>query len=114
MIPDSPWWVTLLVAVPILVLGAGRLTRVIYFDAFPPTAWLRSKWDLLTEKSDWNLLMHCPWCLSHWVIAGGLAWFALGFAWPILWPIWYVFFGWFALSYLTAMIIVRDEPADDE
>ena len=111
---DLPWWALALVAIPVAVLGSGRLTRAIYYDAFPPSAWLRSKWDLLTEKSDWNLLMHCPWCLTHWVVLGCLAWFAVG--WFVAWIglAWWIFYGWFALSYVASMIIVRDDPEDSD
>jgi len=114
VIPDSPWWLTLVIAVPTLVLGAGRITRAIYHDDFPPSIWFRVKWDLLTENSSWNLLFHCPWCLSFWVTGGLIGWFALGFLAPWIWWTWWIVVGWFALAYLVPMIIVRDEPDTED
>lgn len=109
-----PIWVVLILAVAVTVLGAGRVTRVIYHDAFPPSIWFRLQWDKLTANSSWNLLFHCPWCLSHWVVAVAIVWFLVGI--PVAWLgfAWWLFWGWFAISYLTAMVIVRDEPADSE
>jgi hypothetical protein len=104
----------LLAAVVVGVLGVGRLSRAIYYDAFPPSIWLRTKWDLLTEESSWNLLLHCPWCLTHWIAAGSLAVFVVGIWVPWVAVVWWVWHVWFAISYLASMVIVRDEPAEEE
>jgi hypothetical protein len=112
VIPEAPWWVTVILAVPTLILGTGRLSRAIYHDAFPPSIWFRIQWDKLTEGSDWNLLMHCPWCITHWLVLGSMGAFALGFIWPWVWVVWWLWHTWFALSYLTSMVIVRDEPEE--
>lgn len=111
---DFQWndWLGLLLAIPVAALGVGRLSRAIYYDAFPPSAWFRAKWDLLTEKSDWNLLMHCPWCITHWIAAFCIGWFFLGWVWFPVAVAWWIFFGWFAISYIASMIIVRDEPEE--
>jgi hypothetical protein len=101
-------------------LATGRMARAIYHDAFPPSAWLRSKWDLLTTDADgepgsWNLLLHCPWCITHWIAGFTLLWYLLTPALPPFFlAAWWVWHGWWALSYVASMIIVRDEPAGDE
>lgn len=114
MIPDAPWWLTAIFALPIGILGAARLARAIYFDAFPPSVAFRIGWDKLTEGSSWNSLMHCPWCITHWLVLGSIGYFALGFWLPIFWWVWWIWNLWFAASYVASMIIVRDEPGDDE
>lgn len=93
-------------------LATGRISRALYHDAFPPSAWLRAKWDLLTEGSDWNLLLHCPWCITHWVAAVTVGWWIVGLFVPWLAIAWWVWNGWWALSYVASMIIVRDEPEE--
>jgi hypothetical protein len=106
---------TIIAAVLIAIVGVGRLGRVIIYDSFPPSVWLRIKWDNLTydqstgEASKWNLLLHCPWCLLPWLMAICVGWFFLGlqFEWAA-WA-WWLFWGWLALSYLSSMLYVRDE-----
>jgi hypothetical protein len=101
---------TVILAAIVAVLGVGRLTRVIVHDAFPPSAWLRAKWDDLTGENDWNKLFHCWWCMSFWVTALCFGHFLLGFlaVW-IAWT-WWLFWGGLAVSYLAAIVISRDEP----
>lgn len=103
-----PVWVVFLVAVATWLFGAGRLTRVLTFDTFPPAVWLRTKWDLLTEGSEWNLLLHCHWCLSFWITTFIGLWF-VGGLWVdwLAWS-WWAIVGMLALSYLVAMVIERD------
>jgi hypothetical protein len=105
-------WITWVAAFAIGALGTGRLARAIYHDDFPPSIWFRIQWDKLTEGSSWNMLFHCPWCVTHWIAALCLGWFILGIFWVPAMIAWWVFFGWFALSYVASMIIVRDEPEE--
>lgn len=116
MILPLPDWATYIVAVLVLVLGAGRLTRIITYDDFPPAIWARAAWDRVTNDGDWAKLAHCFWCAGPWVTLAAMGWFAAGLAvtW-IAWT-WWLFWGWLALSYVTSMIVARDEPAggDDE
>ena len=112
-IPD---WLVAILTIATIVLGSGRLVRVIYYDAFPPSAWFRAKWDDLTEGrgrlDQWNKLMHCPWCLSFWITLGCVGWMVAGWYVPwIMWA-WWVFWGTLAASYLATMVIVRDEPEE--
>ena len=112
-----PDWFVVLLAIAVIVLGSARLTRVIWYDKFPPAAWLRAKWDDLTERPgtkrmQWNLLLHCPWCLSFWVALGCVGWFIGG--WYVEWIMWawWVFWGTLAASYVGTIILVRDEPEE--
>lgn len=109
---ESPFFLVL--AILTLILGAGRLTRIIYWDAFPPAMKVRMAWDRLTGDSSWNKLLHCPWCLAPWIILGGIGWYAWGNieGWHALNIAWWVFWGWLAMAYMASMIIVRDEPAE--
>lgn len=109
-----PIWAVLIVAGLLALFGVGRLTRAITYDDFPPTIWVRIQWDKLTGTSTWNKLFHCFWCLSHWVMLACLGWFAVGYLVPWIMVAWWIFWGWFALSYAAAMIIARDEPAGSE
>jgi hypothetical protein len=109
-----PLWAIWLVAIIVLVLAAGRMTRLIYHDDFPPTIWLRTKWDLLTEDSSWNLLLHCPWCLGFWATVGFSSWFAVGLAVEWVMVAWWIVAGMLALGYIVPMIVARDEPSDSE
>lgn len=79
-----------LAAFVLAVLAAGRITRLVIYDAYPPSAWLRAKWDDLTDTPgkrtslhSWNRLLHCPWCFLPWVFLLILATFPLTF--DVLW-----------------------------
>lgn len=111
-----PDWLVAVATVLTIILGSGRLVRVIYYDAFPPATWLRMKWDALTDRDgwlgQWNKLLHCPWCLSFWITLGCIGWMIAG--WQVSWLMWswWVFWGALAASYVATMIIVRDEPEE--
>lgn len=109
---DHPWMIV--AAVLVAVLGVGRLVRVITQDSFPPAVWFRIKWDYVTRDRQtgadgkWGLLANCVWCLTPWMMAICIAWgLATGFHWS-----WWLFWGWLGLSYITSMVIVRDEPGE--
>ena len=103
-------------AVLVAVLGVGRLARIVIYDAFPPSVWLRTKWDDLTyskaknDYNSWNKLLHCPWCLVPWIMLIAIGWFLLGLEYEWAAWAWWLFWGWLALSYVSTMIYVRDEP----
>lgn len=95
-------------AVATAVLGVGRLARVATHDPFPPAIWLRMRWDRLVKDGSWSKLAHCFWCATPWIMLVCIAWGALSsFHWT-----WWAFWGWLALSYLAAIVIARDEPAE--
>lgn len=107
MIPANP--ILDIVAVLVAVLGAGRLTRVITYDDYPPSVWVRNWWRKVTRDGGWSKLASCFWCASPWVmlVCMGTGLISFNQAWE---PVWWLFWGWLALSYVTAMVIARDEP----
>lgn len=92
-------------AVIVGILSAARLTRLITQDSFPPAAWVRIKWDDLTDGTDWNVLFHCHWCMSFWVTLPIGLWGWLS----NLHTSWWVFNGLIGASYVVAMVVERDE-----
>lgn len=86
-------------------LSAGRITRLIVHDDFPPSVWFRIKWDDKTDGSEWNKLFHCHWCLSFWITVplGLWAWLSN------LHTSWWVFNAIMAASYVVPMIVERDQ-----
>lgn len=93
------------------ILSSARITRLVVHDSFPPTMWLRMKWDDLTDESDWNKLLHCGFCFSYWatVVVGGWLYLTWRFGGETAWTVWFAVNGSLALSYLAAMIVERDE-----
>lgn len=93
------------VAVVVGLLSSARLTRLITQDSFPPAAWLRTKWDELTNDGDWSTLFHCHWCMGLWMVIpiGGWALLSDLHSW------WWLFNGWMAAGYVVSMIVERDE-----
>lgn len=112
MILPLPDWATYIVAVAVLLLGVGRLVRVVTYDDFPPAARVRAAWDRLTDDGDWAKLVHCYWCFAPWMTLFAMGWWTVGvFVTWIAWA-WWIFWGWLALSYVVSMIVARDEPAE--
>jgi uncharacterized iron-regulated membrane protein len=101
-------WVALIV---VAVLGVGRLSRLITYDDYPPTIAIRARWAAITHDGGWSKLASCFWCLTPWLMLVAGVWFWLGYG---TWAeaAWWVFFGWLAISYLTSMVVARDEPAE--
>lgn len=87
------------------VFSIGRLTRLATQDTFPPSVWLRMKWDQITNDGPWSALAHCHWCLSVWITPAILLW---GWLSELHWS-WWIFNGWMAASYAAAMVVERDE-----
>lgn len=92
-------------AVVVGILSAARLTRLLTQDSFPPAAWLRMKWDELTDDGPWSTLAHCHWCMGPWMVlpVGLWAWLSE------LHVSWWVFNVWLAAGYVVSMIVERDE-----
>jgi carbon starvation protein CstA len=92
-------------AVLVTVVAAARLTRLLVQDTFPPVRWLRDRWDVLTEGSTWNMLMHCHWCMGAWttLLVGGSGLLS-GFH-----TVWWVVAGWFAAMYVVSWLVHNDE-----
>lgn len=97
-------------AVIVGVLSVARTARLIVWDEFPPTIWLRMRWDDLTHQSGWNKLLHCQFCLTPYLSAVMLAW--------ALWvgpdftgwgAVWWIVNGWWGGSYLAATYVAWDQ-----
>lgn len=103
----------------IAVLSVARTARLIVWDEYPPTIWLRIKWDNATGDSAWNKLLHCQFCLTPYLMAGVMLW-----AWwadiadhavltDSFWATaWWIVNGWWAGSYLAASYVAYDQPED--
>lgn len=103
----------LVLAVLVAIVSSARLNRLLTQDYFPPTMWIRNKWDALTEDRfpDWNRLFHCHWCMSFWTTIPVVLWGWLS----DLHISWWVVNGILAISYLNAMLVERDEiPTNEE
>lgn len=96
---------TILAALVVGTLSTARLTRLITQDSFPPSVWLRIKWDDLTDGSGWNTLLHCHWCLAPWLVipVGAWAWFS------DFHISWWLFNGWLAVAYVASIVVEHDE-----
>lgn len=117
---------TLTAAFIVGVIATARAVRLLTHDHYPPAAALRRWWFNQTLakggwRAGWVLLLSgeeghgCPFCAAPYVAAVNLAWALLaGVTWDGFWSqAWWVVNAWAAVSYLAAMLVVRDEPADD-
>lgn len=95
-----------------VILASARITRNIVFDDFPPTAAIRRWWDSKTADNGWNSLFHCGYCMGFWVsapftvLATGLT-----VGWGVfetLSGIFWVICAWFAVGYLSGIIVASD------
>lgn len=96
--------VTLVLAVLIGIGATARLTRLITWDSYPPAAWLRSKWDQITDDGDWSVLAHCGYCFGLWS-----ALFVVGWGWlsDLHWS-WWLFCIWMTVGYLGPILMAYD------
>lgn len=98
-----PWWL----AVVIGVLSVARTARLLIFDDFPPVLWLRIRvvsW-IKNEDSKWKNLVECPFCLAPYLTAGMIGWAWLS---DLHWT-WWLINGWWAASYVAAIVVAYDE-----
>lgn len=107
--PDLNVYVYYGLALVTLLLSAGRITRLLVADEWPPSIWVRIKWDTLTKDGKWALLFHCPWCMGPYV-AGALA--LWGYLSNLHWS-WWVVNGFFALGYAVSWIVFHDEDGSE-
>lgn len=103
----SHW--TWVVATLVGVVSVARTIRLIAYDQFPPVAWARAH--ILArykEDSKWSVLWECQYCMAPYLSAGMLAW-----AWlSDLNTAWWVINGWWAASYIAAIIVSYDQPEE--
>lgn len=113
---------TYAVAFGLAVVAAGRFTRLVVHDDWPPMVWLRERYLMATcgttdpeEVFGWGKLVTCPFCWAPWPVLvdlGWAAWSGLDTSQP--WGVaWWLANLWFAGSYLAAMVVLRDEPPED-
>lgn len=109
---DHPF--LLVLAVLVAIVGVGRLTRLVTYDDYPPTAAIRSWWiGRVTGGNGWAKLIECLWCFAPWPMAVCIGWYlATPLAPWLLWS-WWLFWSWLALSYVSSILVRHDEPDDD-
>lgn len=100
-----PWWLAVLIG----ILSVARTARLIIHDDFPPMMWLRGRiYALYDEDSKWLGLWECPYCLAPYLSAGLIAWAYFS---DLHWT-WWLINGWWAASYVAAIIYSYDQPPD--
>lgn len=92
----------------VTVMSAARVTRLITYDAFPPSAWLRAKYDDLTNENEWSLLVHCGYCFSFWATLAIAVWGYFS-GWHTAWWLTNSILGG---SYLAAIVMAADKDGD--
>lgn len=103
--PPYEWHIAVIVG----VVSVARTARLLLFDAFPPMVWLRVRiLAMFPEDSSWSKIAECPFCLTPYLAAGMLGW-----AWlSDLNSWWWVINGVWAASYLAAILVAYDQPAE--
>lgn len=94
-------WVAVAV---VATLSAARITRLVTWDSFPPSAWLRMKWDAITKDGSWSVLVHCGYCFAVWAAFGVVLW---GY-WSDWNTAWWLVNGALAASYVAAIVMSND------
>lgn len=125
---------TLLAAAVVGTLAVARAVRLVTADSYPPAEHLRIAWEvrqanrdahaqarpgtLAAVRTGWGPLLTCPFCFAPYAAAVNLTWALLaGLEWTgdLSWSsAWWVVNTWAAVSYLAAMIVVRDEPPAED
>jgi hypothetical protein len=90
-------------AVLVGLLASARLTRLLTEDTWPPSVWVRIKWQEITDDGPWADLVTCPWCASPWIAGVNLV-VALV---TDLHPVWWIFNGWMAASLVVAWVTIK-------
>lgn len=102
---------TLTVAFLLGVIATARCVRLVTSDDWPPVSSVRMAWLTWTSngsewRRDWADLLTCPFCFAPYATAGNLL---LAYVSDVA-PWWFLLNLWAAVSYLTAMVVARDEP----
>lgn len=104
-VTDFQW----VAAAVIGTLSVARTARLLIFDDLPPVKWLRAQIiGRYRDESDWVKLWSCQFCMAPWLAVGMGLWFWLGHDNPV----WWIVNGWWAASYLAAIVVAYDEPPD--
>jgi len=104
---NHEWYVWLAAAI-VAIVSVGRTVRLLIWDDFPPIAWARLKFFTRVGDSPWKKLGECGFCLAPYLSAGMVAWMWLS---DLHWS-WWLVNGWWALSYLSAILVSYDQPSD--
>lgn len=95
-------------AAVISVVSTARITRLVTWDTFPPSVWLRTKWDQWTHDGAWSTLVHCGYCFGLWAGAFVVGW---GYLSDFHWT-WWLFNGWMTVGYMASMVMAFDGDED--
>lgn len=105
---ENPWFA--LVTALVGVVGVARAIRLLVHEDFPPTKWLRDRWITLVRGGQWVNVLTCHWCAAPYLVAGSMAWFALGlWLWSPLLVAWWIVHLWAAASYVASWLVHHDE-----
>lgn len=110
----------LAVAYVLAVIATARAVRLVVHDAYPPAEAVRLWWLNRTEvaggwRASWAPLVTCPFCAAPYIAAVVQGVAMLAGIWSPAWSlagVWWTLAVWASLSYLAAMLVVRDEPAE--
>lgn len=118
------------VAFLVASVAVGRAARLVVHDHYPPMKALRSWWLNQTVmkggwREDWAPLLvgkdggsGCPFCFAPYAAAVDLLWYLLsdaGTVHPEGWGWWWwVVNVWAAVSYVAAIVVLRDEPPAED
>lgn len=105
---DEFRWVAIAI---VTIISSARITRLVTWDTFPPSVWLRIKWDTITRDGSWSILAHCGYCFG--LYAAG---FTVLTGWLSDWHLaWWLFNGWLAAGYAAAVVMAFDgDDGDDD
>lgn len=95
-------------AVVVGVLGAARFVRLVVADSFPPSVWLRIKYEDKAGEQ-WGKMLTCPWCFGPYVTLLDLLWFLASDGSDFWRGAWWVANGWLAASYAVSWVVYHDE-----
>lgn len=113
-LPTDP--LTLAAAAVLSVLAVARVTRLVVFDDYPPVVYLRQRYRQLVGYGAWEGLVTCPFCFAPWAMLASVLWAWFGGLDPSSWSggLWWLGHLWFGLAYAASMVVVRDEPPEDD
>lgn len=121
---------TLILALVLGTIAVGRASRLATFDHFPPIEAIRVWWvnwqihrdEAAADRAGfwrdvthgWSTLLMCSFCFAPYAAAVDLTWALLaGLEWGPFWSsAWWVVNAWAAVSYLAAILVAYDEPAE--
>lgn len=121
----------LLAAFLLAVVAVARATRLVVHDPYPPVQAVRMRWITWQANRDWDpvlqqertgvahgwgSLVECPFCAAPYITAVTMAVAIWADVWePDLGSLagwWWVLAVWATISYLAAILVLRDEPAE--